>query len=98
MLPMSYYMDPLPVMVLMLRIYTGGMYGSSILDIDKHLTHRSASAFDGYPLNKQGKGLLALLLALISSVIGGFIGIVCLLFFLNILGIVVLKLGHRKCL
>jgi len=96
MLPMSYYMDPLSVMVLMLGIYTGGLYGGSISGIlinTPGTPGAVCTTIEGYPLNKQGKGLLALFLALISSVTGGFIGIIFLLFFLQILGAVVLKMG-----
>ncbi|WP_102348426.1 tripartite tricarboxylate transporter permease [Bacillus sp. Marseille-P3661] len=99
MLPMSYHMDALSVMVLMLGIYTGGLYGGSITATLINTPGTPGSAFtalEGYPMNQQGKGLLALNVGLISSVLGGIIGIIMLFLFLELLSKVAYSLGSAE--
>jgi len=99
MLPMSYTMDLLSVLVLMLGIYTGGLYGGGVSATLINTPGTAGAAFtaiEGYPLNRQGKGLRALLLGLISSFTGGLISIVLLLVSLDWISKVVLKFGSPE--
>ena len=81
-LPLTYAMDPIPAMMLLLGIYCGGTYGGSITAILINTPGTPANAatiLDGYPMTRQGKSLKALQMALYSSFFGGiFSGLVCL--------------------
>lgn len=72
-LPLTYYMSPLVALAFLIGISKGSMFGGSIsaILINTPGTPEAApTAFDGYPLTLQGKGLKALKMSLYSSVIG----------------------------
>lgn len=77
-LPITYSMDPIPAMLLLLGLYCGGTYGGSITAIlinTPGTPSSAATVLDGYPLTQQGKPLKALTMALYASFFGGLIGI-----------------------
>lgn len=53
-LPITYSMEPIPAMLLLLGLYCGGTYGGSITAILIN-TSSAATVLDGYPLTQQGK-------------------------------------------
>jgi len=72
-IPMTYSLDPLLGMAVMLGIYKGGTYGGSISAIlinTPGTPAASATVIDGYALAKQGKAGKALDIALYASVFG----------------------------
>jgi len=72
-LPLTFYMSPLVALAFLIGISKGSMFGGSIsaILINTPGTPEAApTAFDGYPLTLQGKGLKALKMSLYSSVIG----------------------------
>lgn len=81
-LPMTYTMDPIPAMMLLLGIYCGGTYGGSITAIlinTPGTPSSAATTLDGYPLTLQGKSLKALQMAILSSFFGGIVSaLICL--------------------
>lgn len=82
MIPFTYKMDPAPAMVMVGAIYVSAVYGgsfSAILIRTPGTPASAATAIDGYELTKQGKGLQAVGISTISSVIGGVFSAVCLL-------------------
>jgi len=82
-LPITYSMDPVPALLLLLGLYCGGTYGGAITAILINSPGDPANAgttIDGYPLTKQGKPLKALTMALYASFFGGIISAVVLLF------------------
>ncbi|MBL7250510.1 tripartite tricarboxylate transporter permease [Alloalcanivorax sp. C16-2] len=83
LIPLSFGLDPLVGLGLMAGIYNGAMYGGAIPSILLGVPGTPASVatiFDGRPMAEQGRGKLALRVAVFSSAIGGLIsGLVLLL-------------------
>jgi putative tricarboxylic transport membrane protein len=72
-LPLTYYLSPVAALAFLIGISKGSMFGGSIsaILINTPGTPEAApTAYDGYPLTQQGKGLKALKMSLYSSVIG----------------------------
>ncbi len=81
LLPFTYTMDPIPAIVLLASTYVGAEYGGSIPAIlirTPGTNAAAATAIDGYEMQKQGRGGEALGISLVSGVIGGMIGLFCL--------------------
>ena len=82
-LPITYSMEPIPAMLLLLGLYCGGTYGGSITAIlinTPGTPSSAATVLDGYPLTQQGKPLKALTMALYASFFGGLFSALVLLF------------------
>jgi len=72
-IPFTLTLDPIPALLMMMGAYKGGIYGGSVAAILVKAPGTSAAAAtvaDGYALAKQGKGLKALKVSLVSSVAG----------------------------
>ncbi|MGI5963817.1 MAG: tripartite tricarboxylate transporter permease [Lawsonibacter sp.] len=83
LMPMTFGMDMIPGIVLLLGVYCGGIYGGSITAIlikTPGTPASAATAMDGYPLAQQGKAGLALDVALKASVFGGLFSAIVLIF------------------
>lgn len=96
MLPLTFAMDTVPSIVLLLGVYFGGIYGGSITAILLNTPGTPASAataWDGNPLASQGKAGKALDMALMASFAGGVISAACLLFFAPAIAKYALKFG-----
>lgn len=82
LIPVTFGMSPLLGLALMGGVYCGGMYGgaiSSILLSTPGTPAAAATAFDGYPMARQGKGGTALTVATWASFWGGIISTIALL-------------------
>ena len=82
MIPITYGFDPATGMILMAGVYYGAIFGgstSAILINAPGVAGTVATAFDGYPLAKQGHAGKALALAAYSSFSGGTIAAIFLL-------------------
>lgn len=98
-LPMTLYMDFIQAMLFLTAIFTGGSFGSGIPAILMNIPGTSsaiATAFDGYPMARQGKHNQALGVALFSSVIGVLMGYLILFVMIQPLSFMVLKLGPAE--
>ncbi len=98
-LPMTLYMDFLQAMLFLTAIFTGGGFGAGVPAILMNIPGTSsaiATAFDGYPMAKQGRHNEALGLALGSSTFGVLIGYVLLFFLIKPMSLFVLKLGPAE--
>lgn len=83
LIPVTFGMSPVAGLVMLTAIYTSAMYGGSISSILIHTPGTpaaAATAIDGYKLTKKGLGAKAIGVATISSMIGGFISALILLF------------------
>lgn len=83
LLPLTFGMDSIAGMYLMLGAYCGAVYGGSITAIlinTPGTPAACATLLDGYPLKEQGRAADALKAALIASCIGGLISTAVLLF------------------
>lgn len=96
LIPVTFGMDPIMGLALLGGVYSGGMYGgaiSSILLSTPGTPAAAATAFDGYPLTRQGKGGMALAVATVASFWGGIISTFALLLIAPLLASVALRFG-----
>lgn len=99
MIPFTYSMDTIAALAMLMTIYTSAIAGGSISAILIHTPgtpSSAATALDGYPLTLQGRGLEALGTAMVSSMIGGTISAIALLFMSPLLTTVALKFGSAE--
>ncbi|MGR3479932.1 tripartite tricarboxylate transporter permease [Salipiger marinus] len=98
-LPVTFGMDFLQAMLFLTAIFTGGAYGGGVTAILMNIPGSSSSiatAFDGYPMARQGKHNEALGLGLAASVVGAFVGYILLLLLIGPLAAFVLKIGPME--
>jgi len=82
LLPITYSMDAAPALIMLMAIYTSAMTGGSISAILLHTPGtpgNAATAIEGYPMTKQGRGLEALGISMLSSTFGGVLSAIALL-------------------
>lgn len=75
LLPLTFRLEAIPAMALLIGIYVGGAYGGSIPAIlfgTPGAPEASVTSFDGYPMMKKGQGGKALKMALYASCAGNF--------------------------
>lgn len=96
LVPFTFGVSPIHSLVLLGGIYCGAIYGgsfSAILINAPGTPSAIATTFDGYPLAKKGESYRAIVAATLSSVIGGIIGVLFLLFLSPALSEASLKFG-----
>ena len=94
LLPFTFGMSPTMGMVMLCAIYLASNYGGSITAVMINTPGTPSAvvtAFDGYPLAKNGKPGYGLGISLVASVWGGFIGIIILILFSAPLAKIALK-------
>jgi len=72
-IPMTFYMDPVRSLIMLIGAYNGGIFGGSISAILLSTPGTPASAAtsaDGFALAKQGKAMKAMKMALLASIHG----------------------------
>lgn len=95
LLPFTFRLDPLIGLVMLTAVYLASNYGGSITAVTINTPGTPsavATAFDGYPLTLQGKAGVGLGHSLVSSVVGGFVGILILILFAQPLAKVAVKM------
>ncbi|WP_293444097.1 tripartite tricarboxylate transporter permease [Planktotalea sp.] len=100
-LPFTFYMDPVPSMVLLLGIYSAAIYGGSISAIAVGIPGTGAAIAtvqDGHKMFKSGRGGEALGFSLTGSIIGGLFSAVCLALIAPLLADLAAKFGPREYL
>lgn len=96
LLPLTFGMESVAGMYLLLGTYCGAVYGGSISAIlinTPGTPAACATVFDGYPLAAKGRAGDALKTALIGSTFGGIVSCLALLFFAPQLAKVALHIG-----
>ena len=99
LVPFTYTMDPTNGLMLLGGIYCGAMYGGSIPAILLNTPGTPAAvatAIEGYPMSRQGRGALALKVSVLASFVGGFFSVLILLLFAPILAQQALKFGPAE--
>ena len=96
MLPLTFYVDPVVGITMLLAVYKAGIYGGSISAILIN-TPGAAAAFltaqDGYALTRAGKSGKALCMALYASVTGEMLSTLVLIFVAAPISLISLKAG-----
>ncbi len=96
MLPIAYAFGPVTGLAMLGAIYTAALYGganSAILLNTPGTPSSLPTAFDGFPLTRQGKANRALYAALFASVLGGLFGTIVLIVAFEPLANLSLKFG-----
>ena len=96
LIPVTFGMIPVVGLALMGGVYSGGMFGgaiSSILLSTPGTPAAAATAFDGYPMTRKGKGGVAITVATVASFWGGIISTIALLLVAPILAKFSLRFG-----
>lgn len=99
LMTMTFHMESLPAMYLLLGAYCGGLYGGSItaaLINTPGTANAVCTALEGYPLARKGRAGDALKCALTASTIGGLFSCFTLLFFAPQLAKFILKIGSPE--
>lgn len=100
-LPFTFYLDPVPSLILLLGIYSAAVYAGSISATAVGIPGTGAAiatVLDGHKMFKAGRGGEALGLSLTGSIIGGLFSVVCLAFIAPLLAEVAIKFGPREFL
>lgn len=82
LLPLTFGMDPLPGILLLIGVYFGAVYGGTITAIlinTPGTPASAATALDGYPMTQKGEAQKALTIATLSTSIGGIISVIVLI-------------------
>lgn len=96
LLPLTFGMESIPGMYLLLGAYCGGAYGGSITAIlinTPGYPGSAATTLDGHPMAQQGRAADALRIALVASTTGGLISALALLFLAPPLAQMALRFG-----
>ncbi|MCS7265656.1 MAG: tripartite tricarboxylate transporter permease, partial [Armatimonadetes bacterium] len=99
LVPVTFWMQPLPAIMVLLGIYVGAMYGgalSAILIRTPGTPAAAATTFDGYPLTQQGKAGLAIGVSCITGVIGGVFSTIVLIIAAPLIANFALKFGPAE--
>jgi len=89
LIPITYKMSPYAAFTMMMAVYTSAFYGGSLTAILIHTPgtpSSAATAGDGYELTKQGRGLEAMGMSTVASMIGGVLSGIALLTVAPLLG------------
>ena len=100
-LPFTFYLDPVPSLVLLLGIYSAAIYGGSISAIAVGIPGTGAAIAtvqDGHKMFKAGHGGEALGFSLTGSIIGGLFSVICLALITPLLADLAVKFGPREYL
>jgi putative tricarboxylic transport membrane protein len=98
-LPLTFNLDPLAAITLLLGVYVGGMTGGSVSAIILGIPgtpSAAATCLDGHRLAKEGKAGKALGTAVLSATIGGLISVVILVVVAPIIAKFALKFGPAE--
>ncbi|HOG53777.1 MAG TPA: tripartite tricarboxylate transporter permease, partial [Bacillota bacterium] len=99
MVPFTFKMDASNALIFLVAIYIAANYGGSITAVTINTPGTPSAvvtAFDGYPLARQGKAGVGLGVSLVASTIGGLIGAVILIAFAEPLAKVALKFWPQE--
>lgn len=84
LLPVTFHLESTAAIVMLAGVFYGTTYGGSTASILLNLPGTPSSAvtsLDGYPMSKQGRAGVALLMTTVASFAGGSIGILAMMFF-----------------
>ena len=98
-IPITFAMEPVTALALLLGIFKGGIYGGSITAILINTPGTAAAAatvFDGYPMAQKGQAGKALLMALYASVFADAVGVIVLIAVAEPIARIAIKFGPAE--
>jgi len=99
LLPLTFYMDPIPAFLMMVSLYMAAEYGGSITSIALGIPGTPPAiptCWDGFPLTQKGLAKKALGVSIIASSTGGMIGAIILAVAVVPLATVALRFGPTE--
>lgn len=99
LIPVTFSMDPIPALVMLLGIYCGGIYGGSITAIlinAPGTPGAAATLLDGHPMARSGRAGEALGLATLGSAAGGMISAIILIFLAQKIAFLALQFSGQE--
>ncbi len=99
LLPFTFTMTPLNGLVGLGAVYMGAIYGgafAAILVNTPGTPSSIATAFEGYPMAKQGRAIEAISVATVASAVGGIAGVLFLLFLAPPLALLSIRFGPSE--
>lgn len=97
--PITYHLEPTAALIMLAGIWYGSTYGGSTASILLNLPGTPANAvtcLDGFPMAKQGRGGVALLMTTIASFVGASVGILLLMLFSEPIANIAFKFGPAE--
>lgn len=97
--PITFHLEPTTALIMLAGIWYGTTYGGSTASILLNVPGTPANAvvcLDGYPMTKQGRGGVALLMTTVASFVGGSIGIILLMLFAPVISGYALRFGSAE--
>ncbi len=97
--PLTFYLDPTTALIMLAGIWYGSSYGGNTASILLNIPGSPANAItclDGYPMARQGRGGVALLMTTVASFVGGSIGILLLMMFAPVIASYALQFGSAE--
>ncbi|WP_279483966.1 tripartite tricarboxylate transporter permease [Aureimonas sp. SK2] len=94
--PITFHLDPTSALIMLAGIWYGTSYGGNTASILLNIPGTPANAvtcLNGYPMTRQGRGGVALLMTTIASFVGGSIGIVLMMLFAPTIAAYALSFG-----
>lgn len=98
-LPISFSLDSVPAIGLLLGTYIGGMTGGSVSAILLGIPgtpSAAATVIDGYPMTKNGEASIALGTAVIVSVFGGIFSLIVMIVSVDLVSRVAIGMGPAE--
>lgn len=99
LIPVTFSMDPIPAITLLLGVYQGAIFGGSISAILLNVPgtpSSAATAIDGYAMARKGQGGKALRIALYASVFGNIFSCLVLMMLAQPLASMALNFGPAE--
>ncbi len=99
LLPITFHLEATAAIVMLAGVFYGSSYGGSTASILLNLPGTPSGAvacIDGYPMSKQGRGGVALLMTTVASFVGGSIGIIIMMLFSPIIVEYALRFGPAE--
>ncbi|MVW71505.1 tripartite tricarboxylate transporter permease [Bordetella sp. 15P40C-2] len=97
--PITYVLEPTAALIMLAGIWYGSTYGGSTASILLNLPGTPANAvtcLDGFPLAKQGRAGVALLMTTVASFFGASVGIIMMMLFAPVISEVAFKFGPAE--
>ncbi|MCU4652036.1 tripartite tricarboxylate transporter permease [Roseibacterium sp. SDUM158016] len=99
LIPLTFYLDPTPALIMLAGIWYGTTYGGSTASILLNVpgtTSAAVTALDGYPMAQQGRASVALFMTAVASFAGGSIGIIVMMGFAPLIAQYALNFGPTE--
>lgn len=97
--PITFHMEPTSALIMLAGMFYGTGYGGSTTSILLNVPGTPSGAvacLDGYPMAKQGRGGVALLLTTVGSFFGGSVGILIMMLFSPLIAEFALEFGPAE--